>query len=111
MAKRASSPYRAGRIWQKIRHSETVDADVVGYTGSARQPRALAVRLPDGRTVLSQRLTAALAAQAAAWLREAPGRQVRTDGGDAYTTVPDGLVVEVLAGTTRHKAVTVTRVR
>ncbi|MFB6676433.1 hypothetical protein ACFCWG_29220 [Streptomyces sp. NPDC056390] len=27
VCKRASSPYRAGHIWQKARHSETVDAD------------------------------------------------------------------------------------
>ncbi|WP_326778197.1 hypothetical protein [Streptomyces sp. NBC_01445] len=28
--KRASSPYRTGHIWQKVRHSDTVDTDVVG---------------------------------------------------------------------------------
>ncbi|MFJ4783541.1 hypothetical protein [Streptomyces sp. NPDC088794] len=43
---------------------DTVDAFVVGFTGTARHPRALAVRLPNGRVALSQRLTTALAAAA-----------------------------------------------
>ncbi|WP_282797357.1 DNA ligase [Streptomyces sp. CC224B] len=112
VAKRGSSPYRPGRIWQKIRHAETVDAEVVGYTGPARQPRALVVRLPDGRRAVSQRLTAALAAQAAAHLQAAgPGQPSRTEDGAPYTSAPGSLVVEVLAGTTRHAVVTVTRVR
>lgn len=57
-AKHGSTPYRAGRSssWKKVRHAETVDAEVVGWTGSAVRPRALAVRLPDGRVALSQRL-------------------------------------------------------
>ncbi|TFV31534.1 hypothetical protein E4K10_04690 [Streptomyces sp. T1317-0309] len=64
VAKRATSTYRAGRSssWQKVRHAETVDADVVGYTGPALRPKALAARLPDGRTALTQKLTAPLAA-------------------------------------------------
>ncbi len=112
VAKRGSSLYRPGRIWQKIRHSETVDAEVVGYTGTMRQLRALVMRLPDGRRAVSQRLTAALAVQAAAHARAAgPGRPARTEDGEPYTAMPGGLVVEVLAGTTRHAVVTVTSVR
>ncbi|MFF2937505.1 ATP-dependent DNA ligase [Streptomyces mirabilis] len=59
VAKRTTSPYRASRTgtWLKIRHADTIEATVAGYTGTARQPRALAVRLPDGRVALSQRLT------------------------------------------------------
>lgn len=39
VAKRAAAPYRPGRSsWQKIRHSETVDATVVGYTGTLAHP-------------------------------------------------------------------------
>ncbi|MFE2972816.1 hypothetical protein ACFXKC_56740 [Streptomyces sp. NPDC059340] len=45
----------------KIRHADTIEATVAGFTGTARQPRALAVRLPDGGLALSQRLTTALA--------------------------------------------------
>ncbi|MFF8659282.1 ATP-dependent DNA ligase [Streptomyces huasconensis] len=33
VAKRATGTYRAGRHWVKVRHSETVDAEVLGHTG------------------------------------------------------------------------------
>ncbi|WP_406368780.1 hypothetical protein OG788_02200 [Streptomyces sp. NBC_00647] len=72
VCKRASSPYRPGRVWVKVRHSEPVDAVVVGFTGPRSRPRALVVRLPDGSRALSHRLTAPLAAQAAELLPE-PG--------------------------------------
>ncbi|GGU44492.1 ATP-dependent DNA ligase [Streptomyces violascens] len=111
VAKRATAPYRAGRIWVKIRHADTIDAEVVGYTGPSSRPRALAVRLPDGRRALTQRLTAPLAGAAAARLAAAgSGGRARTDGGDTYTSATTDLTVEVLAGTTRHAVVTVTRV-
>lgn len=113
VAKQATSVYRAtGRIWKKIRHAETVEADIVGYTGPAARPRALAVRLPDGRIALTQALKAPLAAQVAVHLAgSGPLRSALTQAGDAYTTAAPGLVVEVLAGTTRHAVVTVTRLR
>jgi ATP-dependent DNA ligase len=112
VAKPATSAYKAGRIWKKIRHAETVEADVVGYTGSAARPRALAVRLPDGRIALTQSLKAPLAAQVAVhFTASGPPRSARTQAGDTYTTAAPGLVVEVLAGTTRHAVVTVTRLR
>ncbi|MFH8993122.1 ATP-dependent DNA ligase [Streptomyces sp. NPDC017940] len=113
VAKPATSAYRSqARDWLKIRHADTVDCDVIGYTGSPRHPRALAVLLPDGRRVLSQRLPAALAAQAAERLRDAgPGRRARTDDGVPYLTAPRGIVIEALAGTTRHAVVAVTRFR
>ncbi|MEV6840006.1 DNA ligase [Streptomyces sp. NPDC051133] len=112
VAKRATSVYKAGRIWKKVRHAETVEADVVGYTGSTARPRALAVRLPDGRTALTQSLKAPLAAQVAVhFAASGPPRSALTRAGETYTTVAPGLVVEVLAGTTRHAVVTVTRLR
>ncbi|MFD4320469.1 DNA ligase [Streptomyces sp. NPDC058548] len=112
VCKRAASVYRSGRIWQKARHADTSEAVVVGYTGAAAQPRALAVRLADGRTVLTQRLPAALARDAAAYLTAAaPGPPAATTAGDTYTTTPVDLVVEVLEGTTRHQVVTASRVR
>ncbi|MFF7889514.1 DNA ligase [Streptomyces sp. NPDC020794] len=115
VAKRATSPYRAGRTggWQKIRHAETVDADVIGYTGPQTRPRALAVRLPNGRTALTQTLSAPLAAQIAQILVAAgPAKQGRADTSETYTRIPSGLaVVEVLAGTTRHAVVTPLRLR
>ncbi|ELP65956.1 hypothetical protein ACOT81_39625 [Streptomyces sp. WI04-05B] len=38
-------------------HADTIDATVVGFTGTARHPKALAVQIPDGHVALSQRLT------------------------------------------------------
>ncbi|WP_237405500.1 hypothetical protein [Actinacidiphila reveromycinica] len=111
--KRASSAYRGDhRIWQKMRHSEPRDLQVVGYTGTPRRPQALVVELPPGgRLALTQRLSPVLASQAAARLREAPaGVPARTPDGVLYTTAR-GITVESLAGTTRHQVVTVTRVR
>jgi ATP-dependent DNA ligase len=113
VVKTGSSTYRGGaRQWKKVRHAETVDATVVGYTGPAARPRHLAVRLPDGRTALSLRLTAPLAAQVALHLAPGPTRRARTSSGDPYVEVEEvRLDVEVLAGTTRHAVVTVTRIR
>ncbi|MGW4393336.1 hypothetical protein [Streptomyces sp. NPDC004685] len=106
VCKRATSPYRAGRIWKKVRHSDTVDADVVGYVGPASRPHRVAVRLPDGSRVLSQALTAPVAAEIARHILDTvPGRRARTSAGEAYVTTSRGLVVDVLAGTTRHAVV------
>ncbi|MGY1583797.1 ATP-dependent DNA ligase [Streptomyces sp. MN13] len=113
VVKAGSSTYRGGsRQWRTVRHAETVDAEVVGYTGPAARPRHLAVRLPDGRTALSQSLKAPLAAEVAQLLVAAPRpRRARTAAGELYSAVDIDTVVEVLAGTTRHAVVTVTRVR
>lgn len=86
----------------------------MGYTGPVSRPRSLAVRLGDGRTVLTQRLPAALARDAAVHLAAAAaGPPARTDAGDAYTPASfrAPVVVEVLEGTTRHQVVTATRLR
>ncbi|MFG2425223.1 DNA ligase [Streptomyces sp. NPDC048448] len=115
VAKRAASPYRADRsgAWQKIRHAETVDADVVGYTGPASRPRTLAVQLPDGRIALTQRLATPLAARIGPLLAAVgPGPTGHSSAGQPYTAVPHGIaVVEIAAGTTRHAVVTATRLR
>lgn len=114
VAKRATSAYRAGRSssWRTIRHRETIDAEVLGHTGPAARPRALAVRLPDGRTVLSHTLTASMATRVAAHLAASPGSgHGRTDADEIYASTTPGLVVEVLAGTTEHPVVTSTRLR
>ncbi|MFJ9481471.1 hypothetical protein ACIRRI_41890 [Streptomyces mirabilis] len=83
-----------------------------GFAGAVRQPRALAVRLPDGCIALSQRLTTALATQIAPRLVPQPqSGRTHTQGGDSYTPVSGEIVVEVVAGTTRHAVVTVVRLR
>jgi hypothetical protein len=96
----------------KICHADTIEAAVVGFTGTARHLKALVVRLPDGRVALSQRLTAVLSAAVAARLVPQPGRaSAKADdshtaaGGDVVVDV----VVDVVAGTTRHAVVTVVR--
>lgn len=110
VAKPLRSAYKSGRVWVKIRHADTVDATVVGFTGTVRHPRALAVRLPDGRVALSQRLTTALASVVGPRLVPQAGRAF-TEAGDSYTPAVDDAVVEVVAGTTRHAVVTVVRLR
>ncbi|MFI7386170.1 DNA ligase [Streptomyces sp. NPDC049813] len=112
VAKRAASPYGAARIWRTARHSETVEAAVVGYVGPAVQPQRVAVLLPDGRRVLSRTVIAPVAAELARHIVQAgPGRRARTDDGEVYTTTGGGLTVEVVAGTARHGHVSVARVR
>nr|WP_237331694.1 hypothetical protein [Streptomyces mexicanus] len=112
--KHAASPYRGDRrIWRKQRHADTLDGTIVGFTGPHVRPHAVAVRLPDGRVALSQRLTSILAAQLGERLAgTAAGGRARTSGGDPYRAlVEDGPTVEVLAGSTRHAVLTVTRTR
>ncbi|MEB3965022.1 DNA ligase [Streptomyces kunmingensis] len=112
VAKRAASPYGSARVWRMARHSATVEAEVVGCVGPPVQPQRVAVRLPDGRCVLSQPVIAPVAAELARHITQAgPGRRARTDDGEAYTTTGSGLTVEVVASTARHATVTVTRVR
>ncbi|MGA4867171.1 DNA ligase [Streptomyces lavendulocolor] len=113
VAKPGRSAYRGGdRIWQKVRHTEVVDVAVIGYTGASARPRNLAVRLPDGRTALSQRLGAPLAnAAAPALIAAGPGPRGHTTAGDRYTSTTAELEVEVASGTTRHAVVTVLRLR
>ncbi|MFD7380060.1 hypothetical protein ACFY13_52015 [Streptomyces mirabilis] len=83
---------------------------MAGFTSTARQPRALAVRLPDGRIALSQRLTTALATRIAPHLVPQSGR-ASTEDGAGYRPASGEVVVEVVAGTTRHAVVTVVRLR
>lgn len=110
VAKPLRSAYKAGRIWSKVRHADTVDVAVAGFTGAARYPAALAVRLPDGRVALSQRLTTALASGIGPRLVPQAGRAF-TKAGDSCTPATGDVVVEVVAGTTRHAVVTVVRLR
>ncbi|MEU8616989.1 DNA ligase [Streptomyces sp. NPDC048623] len=51
VAKAWNSAYRPGGTWawRKVRHSDTVDAELIGLFGPPDRPHALLVRLPDGR--------------------------------------------------------------
>ncbi|MFJ9214185.1 histidine kinase [Streptomyces sp. NPDC102264] len=88
----------------KIRHADTIDTVVIGFTRTALHPRTLAVQLPDGRVALSQRLTTALASRIGPRLAPQPGR-ASTTAGDSYTPAGGNILVEVVAGTTRHPVV------
>ncbi|MDQ0935271.1 ATP-dependent DNA ligase [Streptomyces turgidiscabies] len=110
VAKPLRSAYKAGRVGAKVRHADIIDATVVGFTGTARHPKALAVRLPDGGVALSKRLTTALASVIGPRLVRQTG-QAFTSAGDSYTPAVGDVVVEVVAGTTRHAVVTVMRLR
>ncbi|MFF7811679.1 DNA ligase [Streptomyces sp. NPDC007945] len=68
VAKRLDSAYRSGSTWswRKVRHADTVDAQLIGLVGPADRPRALLVRLADGRTLTTTpRLTPAQAREVA----------------------------------------------
>ncbi|MFD4376386.1 DNA ligase [Streptomyces sp. NPDC058486] len=68
VAKALDSAYRSGSTWawRKVRHSETVDAELIGLVGPAARPRTLLVRLPDGTTLTTTpRLTPVQARQIA----------------------------------------------
>ncbi|WFB11618.1 ATP-dependent DNA ligase [Streptomyces sp. LX-29] len=70
VVKGLAQPYRAGRYWLKLRHSDTRDAVVVGVVGPRYRPRALALALPgDDTPVVSTPLDAALRARLAEPLR------------------------------------------
>ncbi|MGW2550058.1 ATP-dependent DNA ligase [Streptomyces sp. NPDC001635] len=112
--KHESSPYRGNhRIWRKQRHADTLDGTVVGYTGPPARPHHLAVRLPDGRVAMSQRLTSVLATQIGERLAgSSTAMRGRTLEGEVYSVLVEaGPVVEVLAGSTRHGVLTVVRTR
>ncbi|MFD4232092.1 hypothetical protein [Streptomyces sp. NPDC058545] len=93
----------------------TVVGGEAASTSAQRSPAAQPHRPGpgvDGRTALSQALTALLAAAISEHLaRSGPAHRNHTSAGDAYSTVREGMVVEVLAETTRHAVVTVTRLR
>nr|WP_203633119.1 DNA ligase [Streptomyces halstedii] len=114
VAKRGPAGYPSGRRgWVKIRHAETEDALVVGYTGPRRRPRRLALAVGDegGPIRLSARLEPVLARCVADTLATASSGGERQADGETYTRIDTDLVVEVLAGTGRHGTLTVIRVR
>ncbi|MET7904041.1 ATP-dependent DNA ligase [Streptomyces sp. NPDC005355] len=120
--KAVDQPYRPGRHWRKLRHSETREAVVVGVVGPRLRPRALALVLPgDDTPVISSPLSPAVRAQLAEALRALPEPEpsepehVATDTVGAlipYRPVAPELTVEVRQDSTaRHAATTVIRLR
>ncbi|MGW0732876.1 ATP-dependent DNA ligase [Streptomyces sp. NPDC002851] len=116
VAKRLDQPYPSGRrSWLKLRHSDTRDAVVVGFTGTPARPRALVLVLPgDDTPLLSSPLTPAVRAEAAARLPAPDGEDLINAvglGDLAYATVPPGITVEVRQEATRHATTAVLRFR
>ncbi|WP_258177167.1 ATP-dependent DNA ligase [Streptomyces solincola] len=118
VVKKLDQPYRPGvRAWRKLRHTDTRDAAVVGFTGPAERPASLVVVLPDDDTpVVSSPLPPALRSRAGAALRRLPAGGQATAmavglGEVAYREVAAGLLAEVATGTTRHTVTTVLRLR
>ncbi|WP_030835286.1 ATP-dependent DNA ligase [Streptomyces hygroscopicus] len=128
-------PYRPGRHWRKVRHSETRDAVVVGVVGPRLRPRALALVLPgDDQPVISAPLSPGVRAQLTTALRERPEQPERSEQPErpapqpppgelptapdrvgaeiAYLPITPDLTVEVRQeSTVRHAATTVIRLR
>ncbi|MFD4764095.1 hypothetical protein ACFWOJ_36305 [Streptomyces sp. NPDC058439] len=96
-----------------MRHADTVDALVVGFTGPRRRPHHLVLAVGDegGPARVSTRLKPVLAVQVGEALGGAMVVGERQAGGEPYTRVETDLVVAVLAGSGRHGTLTVTRMR
>jgi ATP-dependent DNA ligase len=78
VAKRADSPYVAGRSpsWVKVRRMVVADAVIVGVTGSPRHPTEVVLARPDGGQLRRIGLSLPLAPR----LREQIGQRVRLTG-------------------------------
>ncbi|WP_433916938.1 DNA ligase [Streptomyces sp. NBC_01744] len=114
LAKRGSASYPSGRRgWMKVRHADTEDALVVGFTGPRLRPHRLALAVGDegGPVRLSARLESVLAGHIGAALSDAAVVGDRRTQGETYSRIETDLVVEVLAGSGRHGTLTVVRMR
>ncbi|MER7622733.1 DNA ligase [Streptomyces sp. NPDC126503] len=114
VAKTLASPYRPGRswAWRKVRHADTTDGVLLGLTGPADRPRALLVRLPDDRTVLtSPRLTPAQARLVGELVRGRLGAPARDPEHGPVTPLDRPLAVELRQVAGRHETAAFVRVR
>ena len=106
--KREESLYVPGRTkWVKVRHAETVDADLVAVVGPADRPTHLVVRLPDGVVRRTAQLDAADRVSVG---RAVAGRLAPPSPG-GQRSLTRSVVVEVATGTTRHPTLRFVRVR
>ncbi|MDQ0847741.1 ATP-dependent DNA ligase [Streptomyces sp. V1I6] len=101
-----SYPRREQRVWSKLRHTETSDAAVVGFTGRPDRPAALVLQLADRtRPAVTASLSTALRLQIAPVLPALAEPAQAWIGETQYTRVRPGLVAEVEEGTTRHAVI------
>ncbi|WP_327374171.1 DNA ligase [Streptomyces sp. NBC_01216] len=117
VAKALDSAYRPGATWswRKIRHADTLDGALLGVFGPADRPRALLVRLPDGRAVAtSPRLTPPQSRQVAELVHSRLGEPAADpDHPDLGVVRPltDPLVVELRQTAGRHETARFVRFR
>ncbi|WP_371098735.1 ATP-dependent DNA ligase [Streptomyces sanglieri] len=115
VCKRDEASYPSGRRreWVKVRHADTLDALVLGFTGPRLRPHHLVLAVGDegGPARVSARLEPVLAARVGEFLDGAVVMGERRAEGEPYTPVETDLVVEVLAGSGRHGTLTVVRMR
>ncbi|MGW8766855.1 ATP-dependent DNA ligase [Streptomyces sp. NPDC055815] len=114
VAKRLGSVYRAGSTWEwrKIRHADTSDALLIGLVGPPDRPRALVVRLADGRTLTtSPRLTPAQSRQVGELAGERAGPLVEDPEHGPVRRVDPPLPVELRQVAGRHETAAFVRVR
>ncbi|MEU2115805.1 DNA ligase [Streptomyces sp. NPDC016459] len=116
VAKTLGSPYRAGPTWawRKVRHADTGDGLLLGVLGPPERPRALVVRLADGRTVTtSPRLTPAQSREvgAVAGDRAGPLTPDPEHGPVRWVEPPVPVELRQLAGRQRQENATFVRVR
>ncbi|MFE7113726.1 hypothetical protein ACFU98_47215 [Streptomyces sp. NPDC057575] len=114
VCKRGSAGYPSGkRRWLKVRHVDTVDALVLGFTGPRLRPHHLVLAVGDegGPARVSARLEPVLAARVGEALSGAAVVGEWRAEGEPYTRMETDVVVEVLAGSGRHGTFTVIRMR
>ncbi|MFE7331866.1 hypothetical protein ACFU8W_44685 [Streptomyces sp. NPDC057565] len=115
VAKQGAAAYPSGgRGWLKVRHADTVDGLVVGFTGPRHRPHhlALVVGDEDSQVRLSARLEPVLAAHiGTAALSGAEVMGERRTERETYTRIQTDLTVEILEGSGRHGTLTVVRMR
>ncbi|MDI2131882.1 DNA ligase [Yinghuangia seranimata] len=114
VARGLDTPYqpRLRRAWLKIRDSDTADVTVLGYTGTARRPRALLTESADGtRAFTSPKLNAVQARDVGEALagRELGGTEEDPDQGVVHLVEP--LTAEVTAEVGRSPYVKFVRLR
>ncbi|MFC8956358.1 DNA ligase [Streptomyces sp. NPDC057101] len=116
VAKTLGSTYRAGPTWawRKVRHMDTSDGLLLGVLGPAERPRALVVRLVDGRTATtSPQLTPAQSREVGALVGDRAGPLTRDaeHGPVRWVEPPVPVELRQLAGRQRQENPTFVRVR
>lgn len=108
VAKGMGTSYVPGRTrWLKIKHVDTVDAQIVAVVGSPARPTHLVVRLPDGNLAPTAQLETVQGSAVGRELADSIGEPV--PGGGHRLTRP--LVAEIEIGATRHRTLRFVRLR